>query len=339
MANQYDFVAVGDIMMDEFIRLQEASVHCNINKEDCEICMKFADKIPFEGAYNIPAVGNAANAAVAAAKLGVTSALMTNLGDDPDGKDSLAALTKAGVSLEFVKVHPGRKTNHHYVLWYHDERTILIKHENFPYELPDLDDPKWIYLTSMGETSLEFHATVERYLESHPGVKLAFQPGTYQMRFGTQALAGIYKRTEAFFCNKEESQRILGTDEEHIHKLIAGIHALGPKIVVVTDGKDGAYVSDGERTWFTPPYPDPKPPYERTGAGDAFSSTFVSALCLGLDLPTALRWAPVNSMSVVQSVGAQTGLLTRGEIEKYLAQAPPDYQQKLMESQDVHVSA
>ena len=77
-----------------------------------------------------------------------------------------------------------------------------------------------------------------------------------------------------------------------------------------------------------PPYPDPKPPFERTGAGDAFSSTFVVALALGLDIPSALRWAPINSMSVVQYVGAREGLLTREKLEEYLAKAPKDYEPK-----------
>ena len=70
---------------------------------------------------------------------------------------------------------------------------------------------------------------------------------------------------------------------------------------------------------------DPAPPYERTGAGDSFASTFISALTLGKTPSEAITWAPINSMSVVQKVGAQEGLLTRDELEKYLAVAPEDY--------------
>jgi sugar/nucleoside kinase (ribokinase family) len=73
-------------------------------------------------------------------------------------------------------------------------------------------------------------------------------------------------------------------------------------------------------------YPDPAPPVDRTGAGDAFSSTFTSALALGHDVPTALRWGPINSMSVVQNVGAQKELLTQEKLLEYLENAPEDYQ-------------
>jgi ribokinase len=74
-----------------------------------------------------------------------------------------------------------------------------------------------------------------------------------------------------------------------------------------------------------PPYPDPKPPFERTGAGDAFASTFTVALALGKTLEEALMWGPVNSASVVQDIGAQRGLLSRAQIEEWLAKAPTDY--------------
>ena len=145
------------------------------------------------------------------------------------------------------------------------------------------------------------------------------------MKFGVDALRELYSRAELFFCNKEEAQRILATDENDIKKLLTGMQSLGPKTVFITDGKDGAYASDGTRVLFMPSYPDPKPPLQRTGAGDAFSSTATVALAMGKDLETALKWGPINSMSVVQQVGARAGLLTREKLEEYLKNAPAEY--------------
>jgi sugar/nucleoside kinase (ribokinase family) len=74
-------------------------------------------------------------------------------------------------------------------------------------------------------------------------------------------------------------------------------------------------------------YPDPKPPFERTGAGDAYTSTFVAGLIYSDgDIKTAMKWGPINSMSVVQEVGAQAGLLTKSKLEKLLRDAPQDYE-------------
>lgn len=322
---QYDFLAIGDTATDAFIRLKDASLHCDINKEKCEICMRFGDKIPYEEVYIVPAVGNAANASVAAARLGLISALAANIGDDYFGKECLSALKSEKVGTKFIRVHKGIKTNYHYVLWYEDDRTILIKHEEFPYALPDIGEPKWIYFSSLGGNSEEFHKIVANFLRDHPKIKLAFQPGTFQMKLGKEILADIYQRSEVLICNKEEAQRILGSTEGDIKKLMSWICKLGPKISVITDGPKGAYAHDRENYYFMPPYPDPKPPYERTGAGDAFSSTFVVALCRGFSVPDALRWAPINSMSVVQEVGARAGLLTEEKLEEYLKNAPEDY--------------
>ena len=64
MEKSLDFVAIGDITTDAFIRLENAEVHCDINKEKCQICLSFKDKVPYEFVKIVPAVGNSANAAV-----------------------------------------------------------------------------------------------------------------------------------------------------------------------------------------------------------------------------------------------------------------------------------
>jgi ribokinase len=328
MEEQYDFISVGDTVTDAFIRLKEASVHCRVNHEECEICMRFGDKIPYQEAFVIPAVGNSANAAVSAARLGLKSALVANIGADYYGKEAIEALQKEKVGTDFITVHKDIPTNYHYVLWYNDDRTILVKHENYPYKLPEIGTPKWLYLSSLGDNTELFHDEISNYLESHPTVQLVFQPGTFQMKMGHERLSRLYKHSKLFFCNKEEAERILDLKEADIQHLLRGMRALGPDIVVITDGPDGAYSYDGNEMWFTNRYPDPKPPYERTGAGDAFASTFTVAIAHGLDIREALRWGAANSMSVVQDVGARAGLLGREAIEKLLAEVSPAFEQK-----------
>ncbi len=326
---KYDFVSIGDITTDAFIRLKDASVHCDINKENCQLCVDFGAKIPYESVTEVLAVGNSTNAAVSAHRLGLNSAPYTNIGNDEGGKKCLEKLQAEGISTELIEAHDGKHTNYHYVLWYEDERTILIKHEEFEYKIPDMGDEGWLYLSSTGENSVPYHHELATWLKENPKIKLAFQPGTFQIKLGKDELADIYAVSEVFFCNVQEAQKILVTDEGDIKKLMEGIHALGPKITVVTDGPKGAYALDAEgQAWFMPPYPDPKPPLDRTGAGDSFSSAFVSALALGKNVDEAITWAPINSMSVVQYVGAQEGLLTQEQIKDYISKAPEDYKAK-----------
>jgi len=336
----YDFIGIGDIVSDAFIKLKEAEVEEDKDGRDGgykKICMRFGDKIPYEDVIIVPAVGNSSNASVSASRLGLKSALVTNVGNDYYGQECINVLKSEKVGTEFVKINKGRKTNYHYVLVFGAERTILIKHEEFEYNLPDIGKPKWVYLSSLAENSLPFHKILEKYFNDNPEVKLVFQPGTYQLKFGKDALAGLYKRTDLFFCNKEEAQRILGVGDTDVKKLMEMIHELGPKIISITDGPKGAYAYDarlparqGKNTWFIPMYPDPKPPTNRTGAGDAYSSTFTVALILGKSVEEALMWGPINSMSVVQKVGARAGLLKWQELEEYLKKAPADYKPRLI---------
>lgn len=325
MENNFDFLGIGDIVTDAFIQLKDAEIDNNGFMHEKRICMGFGDKIPYKDVTVVAGVGNSANAAVCAARLGLKSALYSNVGDDYHGKECLGAMQKDSVATDFIKIHEGRRTNYHYVLLFKGERTILIKHEDFDYQLPEIGSPKWVYLSSLGGHSLPFHKTLENYFEANSEINVVFQPGSYQMKFGKDDLAGLYRRLKIFFCNKEEAQRILRIQEEDIKKLLLAISDLGPEITVITDGVDGAYAFDKQNFWHMPIYPDPKPPVDRTGAGDSFSATFTVAIALGMDIPTALRWGPINSMSVVQQIGARAGLLTRGQIEEYLAKAPTYY--------------
>lgn len=325
---ELDFVAIGDIVIDNFIELINAEVHEGDGRE--KICMNFADKIPYKNATEISAVGNSPNAAVSAARLGLKSALVTEIGNDNNGQKCLESLKEDKVITDFVRTHDDFKTNYHFVLLYKADRTILVKHAEFDYKLPDIGKPKWLYLSSLAENSLSYQLEIAKYLEENPEVKMAFQPGTFQMELGYEKMEKIYKASALFFCNREEAKRILkplkdDAKNAEIKDLLKMMHELGPNIVVITDGPNGAYTYDGEEMWHMPMYPDPKAPFDRTGAGDSFSSTFTSALAVGKTIDEALMWGPINSMSVVQHLGAQKGLLTREKLEEFLANAPESY--------------
>ena len=325
---QPDVISIGDIVTDAFIKLIPDEAVTYENEQGKWLAMPFGTKIPFDHAEVIEAVGNAANAAVCFARLGLNSAFVTNVGSDAHGRDMIAALHKQNVDSRFVRINPDKKSNYHYVLWYKDERTILIKHEEYDYHWPHLtptETPRWMYFSSISEHAIAYHDQVADWLDKNPDVKLAFQPGTFQMEAGVERLSRIYQRSEVLILNREEATLVGGGNHDDVHDQFNKLHALGAKIVVITDGPNGAYASDGEQRFQMPLYPDPAPPVDRTGAGDSFASTFVAALMKGNTIEGALQWAPINSMNVVQHVGAQEGLLTEAELEAYLKNSPDWY--------------
>lgn len=323
-------LAVGDIFTDAFIKLREDKARIDTDPDGSKrLSMEFGTKPPYERVDIVQAVGPSPNAAVAFSRLGIDAGLMAFLGDDLPGKDSLKYLHGEGVDTTTMSVQTGIKSNYYYVLRYGADRTILVKNEeyNYKWQKPQLT-PDWIYLSLISQSAWQLHKDLLAYLDKYPKTKLAFQPGTFHFDWGVDKLARVYKRSYIVIMNRDEAHLVTGKAIESIAQLAAALHALGPEIVIITDGPDGAYASYNKKIIQIPNYPDPVPPLDRTGAGDAFASTIVAALALGESIETALEWAPINSMSVVQKIGAQAGLLHRKEIETYLRKAPKAYKAK-----------
>jgi len=320
-------LAIGDIFTDAFIALDEKEARIDTDENgNKRLSLPFGSKPPYDHVDVVQAVGPSPNAAVSFSRLGAASSLMAFLGDDQAGKDSLKYLADEHIDSTLVSTQAGLKSNYYYVLRYGADRTILVHDEDYEYkwQVP-ATAPDWIYLSLISPESWQLHLDMLAYLEQNPKTKLAFQPGTFHFKWGVEKLKEVYKRSYIIVVNREEAVDITGRSYDSLKDLAAGLHELGPEVVVITDGPAGSYASYDGKLLMIPNYPDPAPPLDRTGAGDAFASTIVAALALGETLETALQWAPINSMSVVQKIGAQAGLLHKDELLKYLAEAPENY--------------
>ena len=325
--NKFDLISIGDNATDAFIRLSEAELNCQIDKPECKICMKFASKIPYDSVTEIPAGGNSSNVAMGTTKLDLKVALVSNIGADEYGAKTLRKLSEAGIDTTWVKKNTDIPTNYNYVLWYADDRTILVKHEDYPDYWPrDLPEANWLYLSSVSDDDFSLHQQITDWLTTHPETKLTFSPGTWQIKAGVEKLKAIYARTEILFCNKQEAIKISEANlrnatssepEVVFRKLAESIKTLGPKTIVITDGENGANVLDNQNNFYrAPTFTDFGPALERTGAGDAFASAFLVAITNNLPADQALAWGTINSASVVTQIGPHAGLLTRTQIEK-----------------------
>ena len=326
--NSFDIFTIGDIATDVYIKIPDDEAHTYANEDGTFLALPFGAKVPYEEAEVKEAGGNAGNASVSFARLGLKSGIISNVGHDMYGRDIIMALHKNGVDTRYIFINEGKKTNYNYILRYKVERTILVHHEHYEHNFPRIhasDVPKWVYFSSLGKNSLPFHDDLIDWLAENPEVKLVFQPGTFQLEEGTARLKKLYQQTEILLLNRQEAAVLCDTDDKDVHKLLDKLHDLGPKIVVITDGPKGSYASGAEGRFFMPTFPDPGPPVERTGAGDAFSSAFTAAIIKGRTLQEALRWGPINSMNVVQHIGPQDGLLTETQLESYLRKAPDWY--------------
>lgn len=313
-----DLISIGDATIDNFVQIHDAEIKCNLNKTDCKLCVEYGDKIPVDKLIHQVA-GNAANSAVAASRLKLQTAIYVNVGSDPSGKQIVDKLKSEGVSTRYVVVNQDMESNLSTVLTFKGERTIFVYHQNWKYCLPDLASAKWVYFTSVGPSFTQCNLLNElsSYIE-RTGSRLLYNPGTYQLKEGIKKNPKILALTTVLIINQEEAKRILGKSNEDlpIKKLLKNIADLGPKMVMITDGKNGSYCSDGEKFFQLGIFPANL--VEMTGAGDAYASGVLAGLFYGKTLKEAMRWGAANGASVVEKVGPQAGLLTFDQMQQKL---------------------
>lgn len=315
----FDLISIGDARIDNFVHLPKAHISCTLNKERCEICFNYGDKIPIDDVKTLTA-GNNNNNAIGAARLKMKTALHGNIGGDANGRMILEHLKEEGVDVRYMVVNKNIATEQSIVLNYQGERTILVYHYPWSYSLPDLDKTKWVYFSSV---SFSFPKTplihqIEQYIE-RTAASLVFTPGTHQLNYGVKKYPKLLSLTKVFIVNKEEAKKVLSVDEDkkvEIKKLLSGLTDLGPRMSVITDGGEGSFGFDGEKFYQIGLFPAEL--LEMTGAGDAYATGLIAGLFHGKELKEAMRWGAANSAAVVEKIGPQEGLLTLNQMQDRL---------------------
>lgn len=313
--HNFDVACVGDAKIDTFLTLHEANAHLRLLKETNELCIKFGEKIVVDKA-EILLGGNAANVSVGTSRLGLDTAIITEIGKDEFAQKVINTLSKENVNIEKILQVDREQSSFSTIINYKGERTIFSEHvkakHNFNFENISA---KWVYLTSLGEEWKEAYQRTVDFVKQ-TGCKLAFNPGTLQIKSGGDNLKNVLSIADLLLVNKEEAMEILNiTNQIDINDLLRSLQKLGPKIVTITDGKNGSFVIDANGEIFEKGAIEAKI-VEKTGAGDAYSSGFLSALINGKSIPEAMEWGTKNSASVIGKVGATAGLLYKTDLEK-----------------------
>lgn len=318
----FDLISIGDAAVDLFFQIHDAQIE--MEHGTTELCLKFGEKLPVSE-FHQSLGGNNPNNAVGAVRLGLQTAIYVNVGTDLMGKFTLEKLKEEKVDTRYVNINEGMDSNVSALLSFKGERTILTYRQDFKYSLPDLEKTRWVYLASMGKSALEDNLVkqVENYVE-RVGASLIYNPGPYELSYGVKKFPKLLSLCKLLILNKEEAEEVLDKNKESriknqgIKKLLSGLAELGPKMVIITDGKNGSYGFDGEKFWQLDIFPAHL--VDMTGAGDAFATGVLAGLFYGKNLEEAMRWGAANGASVVEEIGCQKGLLTYEKMQKRLTE-------------------
>jgi len=250
--------------------------------------------------------GGGTNTAVAFSRLGLKTGYLGKIADDFSGKKILENLKKE--KIEFLGVfEKGAKGGYSIILDSKEkDRTVLTyKGVNDEIKFSEINlkkiKTKWIYLSSFLGRSFESEKRLAKKLHSQ-GVKIAFNPSYYLIK--VKNLNEILKITEVLILNKDEAKLL--TKEKD---LVRGLKKLGPKKVIITDGKNTTWYFDGVKKISIKPKKIKV--VEETGAGDAFASGFVAGQIVGKSVEESLKLGQEECESVIRHFGAKNNLIKR----------------------------
>lgn len=256
--------------------------------------------------------GGATNASVTFARQGLEAIFMGTVAHDPAGIAVLEDLDKEGVDASHVSYTDRYNTGYSVLLLAPSgERTILTyRGASTHYDAKNFDlrglDADWLYVSSLAG-SMEALDKIFTQAHDKEGMKIFFNPGKGELR-QPRKLKALLEDVEVLSVNKEEAAAIV--EGETLEELVRHLtHYVS--VAIVSDGPNGVIASDGKTIVRAGMYKDVKVT-DRTGAGDAFGSGFLSQWSQGASLKDSIVFGSANSTSVVTKIGAKTGILRKG---------------------------
>ena len=303
-------LSIGAAVQDVFLSNSDEFRAVCENPHECFLQLELGSKADVNK-IDFTTGGGATNASVTFARQGLEAEFMGSVGDDPAAQAVIMDLDKEGVETTHITVSKKYNTGYSVLLLAPTgERTILTyRGASTHYQIADFPIAKsnadWLYLSSLSG-QMEVLDEIFRAAKG-VGMKIMFNPGKGELK-EIAKLRTLLEDVDVLLVNRDEMKQIVdGEDLEEL--VIRGLRHV--PTVLVTDGPDGVVGSDGSVIVRAGMYED-VPVIDRTGAGDAFGSGFLSQWAQGKSLKDSIVFASANSTSVVTKIGAKTAILHKG---------------------------
>jgi 5-dehydro-2-deoxygluconokinase len=275
--------------------------------------------------------GSPTNVAVAAARLGRTSAVITKVGADGFGDYVRGALREFGVDARFVGTHPTLRTplafcevyppDRFPLLFYREPAApdITIARDDLP--LDDIAGAALFWTTGTGLSAEPSRGATLAALDAARGIRVhdldhrpSFWPSAEDAR---RWAAEAARRAGVIIGNSDEMEMATGTRDPA--DAARALLDLGAELVVVKRGMDGASA-------FTPDARVDVPGYRvevvcGLGAGDAFGGALAHGLLSGWELPRMLAFANAAGAIVASRLACADAMPTAGEVDTLIREA------------------
>lgn len=305
----YDVITVGSGTLDVFVDTDAEFIKKrNINRITEMMAYPVGSKILIDK-LRFEIGGGGTNTAVSFARFGLKTGWIGSVGKCENSKNIIEIMHQD--KIDFLGRIGDGFAGYSVILDSrgHDRTILTFKGENnnlaFANLSPSKIKAKWFYFCSMVGTSFLTQKKLAAFAKKND-IKIAFNPSSYQAELGTTKLKPILKNTSLLVLNLEEAGYLVGHTD--IKTTIKRLHEEGPELVIITNGKEGAFCSNKHTIYKV--HPHRIPIKETTGAGDAFASSFLGAYIKTEDIEKSLKLALINAQSVIQHFGAKNILLS-----------------------------
>jgi ribokinase len=272
------------------------------------------------GEFSSAAGGKGANQAVAAARAGGDVTFVARVGDDPFGRQATAGFAADGIDVRYVFVDAAAPSGVALIVVDEGgENSIAVASganaRLTPQDVMTAEDAiaSADVLIVQLETPLDAVQTAVR-LAHERGVRVVLNPAPAQPLSGT-----ILRYVSVLTPNETEATLLTDievTSDAGVLAAAEALHAGGVASVLITLGSRGVFVFDSDHGALVPGFA--VEPRDTTGAGDVFNGALAVALAEGRALTEAARFANAAAALAVTTLGAQTSVPMREEIQRFL---------------------
>ena len=273
--------------------------------------------------------GSATNVAVAAARLGHKSAVITKVGDDGFGSYVRSALERFGVDARYVGTDPDLRTPLAFceirppddfpLLFYREPKAPDINIGVEDLDLEAISEVPLFWITGTGLSEEPSRSTTLEALKVRQGgvtvMDLDYRPMLWESREEAERWYGeALKHATVAVGNQEEAGVAVGIDDPH--EASAALLDLGLELAIVKRGPEGVIARTAEGVVEVPPIEVEV--VNGLGAGDAFGGAVCRALLCGWDPERTVRFANAAGAIVASRLACADDMPTAGEVEELL---------------------
>lgn len=291
--------------------------------------------LPFGAKVEVPRVtfttgGVGTNTATTFSRQGLKTAVIARIGSDVSGGEIIRGLRQEKIDTGFIQEDSNTPTAYSVIFLTESGERTIVSYKGTGEELSEKEIPwsklktKWFYIGSLGGNKKLLQKLFS--FAKNNNIKVAGNPGGRELEI-LKIKPEFLNNYDVLIINKEEASDLTGIPYQQEKEIFQKLDNWVRGIVVMTKGPDGLAVSDGKMVWQTGTFKEKKI-VDRTGAGDAFGSGFVSGLIQKNQasnpnsyilnpaiIQYAIRLGSANATSVVEYIGAKAGILTKRGFE------------------------